>query len=67
MQIRLYVSLKVQKTLQFHDLGDLEKSSVVCFSETACANLKNGGSRRAFIIFLLGTISMPPSNGHQGN
>ena len=27
-------------TLQFHDLGDLEKSSVVCFSHAAFANLK---------------------------
>ena len=38
-------------TLQFHNLGDLKKSSF--------ANLKNGGPQGIFIIFLYGTISAP--------
>ena len=47
--------LKVQKSLlKFHNLGDLEKSWIVCFSDAAFANLKNGGSEWAFIIFLYG-------------
>ena len=54
-------------TPKFHNLGDLGKSSVVCFSEAAFSNLKNGGFQRAFIIFLYGEISMPPLHGHQGN
>ena len=43
MQIRLYVSLKV--TLQFQDLSDLENSSILCLTDAAFANFKNGGSQ----------------------
>ena len=35
-------------TLQFHDLGDLEKSSVMCFSDTAFANLKKWKISRSY-------------------
>lgn len=38
-------------TLQFHNLGDLKKSSF--------ASLKNGGKQGIFIIFLYGTLSAP--------
>ena len=63
-----YISLKVQKSLlKFDNLGDLAKSSIVCFSDAAFANLKHGGSQGAFIIFLYGKIRMPPLHGHQGN
>ena len=48
--IRKLKSLKV--TLNFYNFGGLEKSLVVCFSDAAVANLKNGRSQGAFIIFL---------------
>ena len=54
-------------TLKFHNLGNLEKSSIACFSDAAFANLKNGGSQGALSYFYMGTISMPPLRGHQGN
>lgn len=38
-------------TRQFHNLGDLKKSSF--------ASLKNGGKQGIFIIFLYGTLSAP--------
>ena len=41
-------------TLKFYNLGDLEKSPIACFSDAAFANLKDGGSQGAFIIFLYG-------------
>ena len=41
-------------TLKFYNLGDLEKSPILCFSDAAFANLKDGGSQGAFIIFLYG-------------
>ena len=47
-------------TLKFHNLGDFEKSSIVCFSDTAFANLKNGGSQGAFIIFRYGKNKYAP-------
>ena len=47
-------------TLKFHNLGDLEKSSIVCFSDAAFTNLKNGGSQGAFIIFLYGNNKYAP-------
>ena len=47
-------------TLKFHNLAHFEKSSIVCFSDAAFANLKNGGSRRAFIIFLYGKNKYAP-------
>ena len=47
-------------TLKFHNLGDLEKSSIVCFRDAAFANLKNGGSQGAFIIFLYGNKKYAP-------
>ena len=47
-------------TLKFHNLGNLEKSSIACFSDAAFANLKNGGSQGAFIIFLYGNNKYAP-------
>ena len=35
-------------TLQFHDLDGLEKSSVMCFSDAAFANLKKRRISRSF-------------------
>ena len=40
---KLYVSLKV--TLQFQDLSDLANSSILCLTDAAFANFKNGGSQ----------------------
>ena len=48
-------------TLQFHDLGDLVKPSIVCFSDAAFANLKNGGSQGRFIMFLYGNNKYAPT------
>ena len=50
-------------TLQFYDLNDLEKSSVVCFRDGTLANHKNRGSNLSY--FYMETISMHPSHGHQ--
>ena len=35
-------------TLQFHDLGNLEKSSVMCFGDAAFANIKKRRILRSF-------------------
>ena len=56
--IRKFKSSEV--TLKFHNLGGLEKSSIVCFGDAAFANLKNGGSPGAFIIFLYGNNKYAP-------
>ena len=47
-------------TLKFHDLGNLEKQSIVSLNDAAFANLKNGGSSGAFIIFLYGNNKYVP-------
>lgn len=51
--------------LQFHDLGDLEKSSIMCFSDAASENRKNGGFQGVCIIFLYGSNEYRgPMHGH---
>ena len=68
MRIRLHLKLKSSEvTLQFHELDNLEKSSVVCVSNVALADLKNGGSPGAFIIFLYRNKKYVPMHRHQEN
>ena len=38
--------------LQYPNLGNIELCSIICFSDAAFANLKNGSSQGGFIIFL---------------
>ena len=45
--------LKSEKVvLQYPNLGNIELCSIICFSDAAFANLKNGSSQGGFIIFL---------------
>ena len=45
--------LKSEKVvLQYPNLGNVELCSIICFSDAAFANLKNGSSQGGFIIFL---------------
>ena len=45
--------LKSEKVvLQYPNLGNIELCSIICFSDAAFANLKNGSSQGAVIIFL---------------
>ena len=45
--------LKSEKVvLQYCNLGNVELCSIICFSDAAFANLKNGSSLEGFIIFL---------------
>ena len=45
--------LKSEKVvLQYPNLGNIELCSIICFSDAAFANLKNGSSPGGFIIFL---------------
>ena len=38
--------------LQYPNLGNIELCSIICFSDAAFANLKNGSSQEGLIIFL---------------
>ena len=41
--------------LHLSDIGDLAKASLVCYSDTSLANLKDAGSQGGFIIFIIGS------------
>ena len=45
----------VEMKLHLSDIGDLAKASLVCYSDTSLANLKDAGSQGGFIIFIIGS------------
>ena len=45
--------LKSQKvSVQFPNLGNIEKCSILCFSDAAFANLKNASSQGGYFVFI---------------